>query len=407
MRKYFLLIYTTFITVFSYSQITFEKGYFINNLNKKIECFIKNVDSRNNPTSFKYKIFESDNEKSIGIDSVKEFYIYKASKYIRKTVKIDRSSNKLNKLSRNKKVILKEEQIFLKTLIEGEANLYLFEDGALMRLFYSYKNSDIEQLIFKNYLTTDNKIGENNRFKQQLWSNLKCSSIKLTTINKLQYTKKSLFNFFNQYNKCTNSEYSNFELRQNRDLFNLSIRPQFRTSSLSNENFFLDYKYTDFGSKSSFGLGIEAELILPFNKNKWALIFEPTYQYFKSDISKVVGEASGRINITSVKYNSIELPIGIRHYFFLKKGSKFFINTSIIIDTPLNCSIDYKEEDGYVFSKVDIKSGINLALGAGYKMKDRYSMEARFHSVRQLTNSNASYDSPYKTVSIILGYSFL
>ena len=301
MKNPLLLLITIMLSINCYSQITFEKGYFINNANQKVECFIKNIDWKNNPTKIEYKISENDAIKTIGLKTAKEFKIYNASKYIQRTVEIDKSNNNINNLSKTKKVVLKTENLFLKVLIEGEANLYSYEGKGILKYFYSTENNTIEQLIFKIYLTKDIKIGENNRFKQQLWNNLKCHSIKLNTIEKIQYKKKDLINLFSKYNNCTNSEFTNYELKEKRDLFNLSIRPQFRNSSFYIKNAISDTKDTNFGSSSSFGLGIEAEIIFPFNKNKWALIFEPTFQQFKSEKTYIVSEFSGRTNTAIAK----------------------------------------------------------------------------------------------------------
>ena len=56
MRKQILVL--AFITISclqSYSQIIFENGYFIDESNNRIECLIKNIDWKNNPTEFEYK----------------------------------------------------------------------------------------------------------------------------------------------------------------------------------------------------------------------------------------------------------------------------------------------------------------------------------------------------------------
>jgi hypothetical protein len=42
-----------------HSQIVFESGYFINDHNQKIECFIKDVDWQFNPYKFDYKLSET------------------------------------------------------------------------------------------------------------------------------------------------------------------------------------------------------------------------------------------------------------------------------------------------------------------------------------------------------------
>jgi hypothetical protein len=55
MRKLIFSIISIVISVECYSQISFENGYFVNEANKRIECLIKNIDWKDNPTDFKYK----------------------------------------------------------------------------------------------------------------------------------------------------------------------------------------------------------------------------------------------------------------------------------------------------------------------------------------------------------------
>jgi len=49
----FLLMLTA---CFTYSQINYEAGYFIDNNGKKTECLIKNVAWKNSPLNFEYKL---------------------------------------------------------------------------------------------------------------------------------------------------------------------------------------------------------------------------------------------------------------------------------------------------------------------------------------------------------------
>jgi hypothetical protein len=144
MKKQLVLLLT--IAVFSinaYSQNTFEKGYFINNNNQKTECLIKNNDWKSNPSSFEYK--ESENSEIIVVDitSAKEFGIYTLSKYVRSTVKLDKSSVNINELSTEKEPAFIEEILFLKVLVEGKSNLYHYLDGNIQRFFYNKDNATI------------------------------------------------------------------------------------------------------------------------------------------------------------------------------------------------------------------------------------------------------------------------
>lgn len=393
MKKQLLFLLTIILSFNCHSQISFEKGYYIDNTNQRVDCLIKNIDWKNNPIEFEYKLSEVSETKEMTIKSIKEFGIDKVSKYIRATLKIDRSSEILDNLSNNKNPIFKEEELFLEVLIEGKANLYLFRDGDLERYFYSKENSAIEQLIFKSYKISNNKIGKNNRFKNQLWNNLKCPDFKKSKFEYLDYQKNDLVDFFVEYNKCKGGKITNYEEKQKKDLFNLNIRPGFNSYSLSIQNNISSSRNTDFGNEFGFRFGIEAEFIMPFNKNKWSLIIEPNYQYFKSE-----KEMTDQTVIAD--YKSIEVPVGIRHYFFVNENSKIFINGSFIIGLSSNLEIDFS-------SGTDLESTTrnNLAFGIGYKHSEKYSLELRYQESSEFLRNYISWSSDYKSFSVIFGYS--
>jgi hypothetical protein len=166
--KKLIIIVTTFLTFNIYAQITFEKCYFISNSNEKVNCLIKNNDWKLNPSEIKYKLSENSEAKTAYLKGVKEFGFFGDAKYVRRNIKIDRSSSNINNLSKQRNPVFKEEQIFLKLLIEGEASLYIYEDIGLKRYFYNINSSNIEQLVFKSYVTDKNQIKKNNLFKQHL-----------------------------------------------------------------------------------------------------------------------------------------------------------------------------------------------------------------------------------------------
>ncbi len=393
MIKQLLLLLITTFSLNCYSQISFEKGYYINNSNKKIDCLIKNNDWKNNPFKFEYKLTENSEKKIATIKTVKEFGVYNTFKYTRHIVNIDKSSTYIKKMSAIRKAVFQKEELFLKVLIEGKANLYSFESNNLKRYFYNKDTSEIEQLIFKKYLNADNQIGINDRFKQQLWNDLKCSTFKISKVKNLDYHKSDLIDFFVEYNECTNQVFTNFEEKQKRNLFNLNIRPGFNNSSLTIQNNVSNTRDTDFDSELAFRFGLETEFTLPFNKNKWSIIIEPTYQYFKSEKELTSDNAKA-------DYKSIELPIGLRHYFFLNENSKIFMNGSFIIDLSSNSIIDF--DSG---SDLEIMTRNNLAFGLGYKYNDKYSLELRYQTSRHILGNYIYWTSDYKTVSIIFGYS--
>lgn len=214
MKKQFLYLLTAILSSSCYSQIAFEKGYYIDNTNQKTNCLIKNIDWKNNPTEFEYKISENSESEKTTIKSIKEFGIDTISKYIRTTVNIDRSSENINSLSTDKNPLFQEEELFLKVLVEGKSNLYEYVDGSLKRYFYNKADSTIEQLIFKSYLTPENDIAKNNRFRQQLWVDLKCPNFTDIEIENIKYKKNDLVRFFTEYSECYNEKLINFSTNQ-------------------------------------------------------------------------------------------------------------------------------------------------------------------------------------------------
>lgn len=395
MKKLLLLLFA-FLTTQSYSQIAFEKGYFINNNDQKTECLIKNLDWNSTPTEFQYKLDEQDQAITTNLQQVKEFAIYNESKYQRQTVNTDFSSDDLNLVDYDKTPKYKEEKIFLKVLVQGKATLYQYDKNNLAFFFFQTDSIPVNQLIYKTYKVSEDQVAKNKQYKQQIWMGLKCDNITLKSIENLNYKRNELINVFVKYNECNNTEFTNFEKKvKGKDSFNLSIRPGIKYSSLSVTNEYTSDRDRDFDSKIGFRLGIEAEYVLSFNKNKWALILEPTYQSFKSE-----GSAYGKKS--EVNYQSIEIPIGVRHYFFLNDNSKIFINAQYIIEKA------FSSEAKILFNsyttdelKVDPKSG--FAFGMGYNYKKKYITELRY-SNKDILGNHEYWRSNYGTISLIFGY---
>lgn len=190
MKKHLLFILILILKINCYAQIKFEKGYFINNSGERIECLIQNLDWKNNPSKFLYKTKGSSLEKENSISTTKEFGVYNISKYIRAKIDIDRSNNSINNLTNERRPIFKTETLFLKVLVEGQNNLYSYAKKNLNRFFYSAKNNtSIKQLIYKKFKFRNNKIGKNNRYKQQLIEVINCENISSKTVENIKYKK--------------------------------------------------------------------------------------------------------------------------------------------------------------------------------------------------------------------------
>src|SRR5690606_12558691 len=112
MKKLLSILLTVISGFTCYSQILYEKGYFINNPDERIECQIRNLDWDKSTTEFEYRFSENEKPVKATMASVKEFGIYTVSKYVRETVSIDRSSENANNLSHSKPPYLKKKHFF-------------------------------------------------------------------------------------------------------------------------------------------------------------------------------------------------------------------------------------------------------------------------------------------------------
>lgn len=391
-------------SIHSYSQITFQKGYFIDNNNKKTDCLIKNLDWLNNPTDLEYKLDEQDQSIKINISQLKSFGIDNESKYEKHTVDIDRSSRILSEMGYDKNPIFKSEDLLLKVLIEGKATLLEYNNDNLTRYFFKTDSLPVTQLIHKSYKITEAQIAENNQYKQQLWMGLKCDNIAINEVENLSYKKNRLIKFFIKYNQCNNSEFVDYKVKEkkDRDFFNLTIRPGITSSNLSVSKDEVSFYNIDFDNNIAFRIGLEAEFILPFNKNKWAVIFEPTYQTNKFE--KVKENYRGDEMKQIVEYNTIEFPFGFRHYMFLNNDSKIFINAQYIIEHSIN-SRAYFERFKNISNELDLTPKSSFAFGLGYNFKKKYSIEARANLRKNILGNYLEWTSTYQSFALVFGYS--
>jgi hypothetical protein len=185
MIKKLLLVLFTFLNIHSYSQIVFEKAYYIDNNNKKISCLIKNQDWIKTPKQFEYKLTETEQSQILSITQVKEFGFENDAKFERQTVNVDRSSENMKSLSYVKNPEFKEETIFMKVLVEGKATLYQYDDNDLKRFFFKTDAIAVNQLVYKSYQISDAAIGQNNHYKQQIANAFQNSSISTKDIKNL------------------------------------------------------------------------------------------------------------------------------------------------------------------------------------------------------------------------------
>jgi hypothetical protein len=387
-KNFFAWILFFFAIQLVNAQIAFEKGYFINNQGTKTSCWIKNLDWNDNPTRIQYKLSENASVQTIDIENMQEFSIENISKYVRFTVDMDRSSNRLTELSSKRSPEFQKETLFLRVLVGGSATLYGYSENSLLRFFLSKNDQEPVQLVFKKFSISDsNLLRENNQFRNQLWDALKCKSLSKSTFEQLEYKLSEISQVVEEYNSCGNKTSKNYTKKSNQGKFHMSLRAGIGLSSFKVQNSLFTTRNIDF-SGTSYRVGVEFEYVFPFAKNKWAIILEPTYRAFSSS-TELTGFTP------EINYRSVEMQSGIRHYLFLPDGSKLFINAIFAFDFASESSeIRYRDFESY-----ELNGEYNLALGVGYKFKDKFSAE-----LRHQFNRNLIWSSKYISTSVVLGY---
>lgn len=390
MKKQILTFLIIILSTNIYSQTIFEKGYYADNEGRRTDGIIKIIDWRRNPEDFQFKSSDSAQPVKMTIDSITEFGIIGKSRYIRKKVKIDRSGELIRELSVEREPLFNEEVLFLRVLVEGKHWLYEYIAGNnLRRFFIESDKTEIEQLIYKSYLFDNKNIGKNNDFRKQLWLHLRCDAISMAQVEKTYYESNSLTGLFEKFNQCDHAEFIRYDKKARYDYFNLTLKPGLNISTLEIRNPLLNNPETNIGATPGFQVGFETEYILPFNKNKWAIYAEPGFQYMQA-------EGSSKWSIANITYRSFEIPIGLRHYFFLGDNSKIFINGSAVISHTFNSEIIYYSQNFLIMN-----TNMNASVGLGYKYKNRLSMELRTGTGRDLL----PWITYCNCFSFILGYS--
>ncbi len=384
----------------SFAQIEFEPAYYIDNTGEKTECLIKNVDWRDNPSSFIANI--NGTNCKLFIKEIQEFGFNDGVKYQRHTVDVDKSSPDFNNLSQQRAPEYENKTIFLRVITEGNASLYEYEDGSIIRFFYSINNGKVKPLIYKKFLNEEYNVATNNTYKQQLSIYLKNPAVSITRINNTKYAAKDLSQLFSIYN---GDDELKFSLKEEKPVkLGVNARPGYNFSTIDLiYNHSKDIMRGDLLVTEAFkfnapsvSLGVEVEVFLPFNKNKWALIVEPEYFAFKLDEN--VTDYSSFNRTVQVDYKSVNFNLGFRYYMFINNKTSVYLNASYSL--PLN--VRGERKFGFVHRTGEFDSGTNLAAGLGFR-KDWFFGEFRYRSNRKIFIHDEQYKDKFNSFAIVLG----
>lgn len=380
---------STLLSSLVFAQTKFEQGYFIDSNGNRTECLIRNSDWIHSPRSIRYKATANGEQITKEITEIKEFGVA-GERYICRETRMDTSSQTPRTYSNSRAPEWDMRYIALRVLVEGKATLYHYDDGTLSLFFYSVDNSPLEQLEYKayNYYVDREKYmkeGLNLTYINQLKEKLSCGDVYTHyALNKFRYKPDFLVDYFKRYNKCSGGN-ADTKATRNKAKFYLKITPGLNLATAKVNYTRASDKFAD--TEPTFRIGLEPELVLPLKSKKLSLFVEPTYVSLKTEKLEY-----------PIDYKAIELPAGVRHYFFLNDDAKIFLNASVVFNLMLE--VEAQITPNY---KLDLseKRGASYAFGGGASYK-RFSLEFRYYTPH--TTDDRRYESTYKQMTFIAGF---
>jgi len=397
------------------AQIKFEKGYYLNNQNQRIDGYIKNQDWKNNPTEFEFKKqLEEIQSESIQMSDASEFCIEGQSIFKRCDVNIERSTDNLRNLSHDRNPVWKKETLFLKVIVQGKASLYQYVDPRIYKYFYQIENKPVEQLVCIKYF--DNQSGSdevktNSFYKNQLYNFVRCEDQKMEFFDQISYNQSDLLKQFSKYNNC-NGEKVQSKFETPKGIFVLKITAGINNAKLKVDDINYHYNFgTSFSNKIVINGGVEFEYFLPFNKYKWSIFTNPSYAKYSNsekytrniDNNPVLGTVTFN---TEVEYNNLEISIGARYHFLINENSKLYLGLAYVFNSSLNSGINVKR-DGVLIEDYDVKPNTNFLLGLGYNYHKKIGIECRYYTTTNLLNGYVKMNADYSVMGVVLSYNFL
>jgi hypothetical protein len=395
--------YTILILLFCIqinAQNIFKKGYFLNNSGDTITGYIKDFSWNNNPEEILFKSDLSDSQIKFLPKDIKHFEIYGEVKYKSAQVDIDISGNSSSLISENRSPSFVKQHLFLKKLEEGQANLYQYRDRNTIKYFFSTEEVSLQPLIFRKYLDKNSVVKKNNDFRQQLLNELKCETLSESDFKNLKYWEIGLRRVITKYNSCSDNSTYSYINKKSKSSFHITIRPGLQLASFSTEEGSENVQ-TDFNTEVNFRIGIEFEYVLPLNNKKWSLVLEPTYQSYSSRKDRPFGDLAP--SFREVDYQSIEIPLSLRHYLFLSSESQLFLNGGLAYDL----NIEGNKITSDLGASIDLKGSLNPVIGFGFRYDQKFSVEFRYQTYRDLLNEDFFRESNYSSFAFILGYRML
>lgn len=141
--------------------------------------------------------------------------------------------------------------------------------------------------------------------------------------------------------------------------------------------------------------GLEVEYVLPTNRNKLAIMIEPNYSSFKSEVDYAnPGTNDGTV---AIAFKQLSVPVGVRYKMFLSTDSKLFLSGVFVPSFLSDNKYAYSSNGGASYIN---STSYGFGLGIGFEYKPAV-LELRYNTPKGL---NPNFDVDYRQVCLILRY---
>jgi len=399
------ILLTCFVLFFQSIIAQYEKGYIITKDGENKSVLIKNQNWKNNPEKISFKTDLNESEQTIAIGDLSEFGIGETTKFIVSEVNLDVSSNNINTLIKTKNPIFEKKTLALRKLVGGTISLYEYQFSNGTRFYVDKSGEELEPLVFKKYLISDDRVGTNEHFKQQLNLLLegKMDDLK-EKLARLSYSRKSLSKLISEYNLLFNVGTTNYfekikkKTRISASVFGgieqISVDYQFGNVATLNPSF------PDL-SRSIFG----GELELLFLNERIGLFSGFTV---KSGVSKEIDLQTSIPEITqraTLSFNNNSLFLGVRGYIPIVKKLDLILSAGITQDIVSNFSVTL--EITQINDEFN-RSSESEFFGIGVLVFKKLFTEVRFLNSRMFKeNVSSSADVDQSILNFRVGYKIL
>jgi len=401
--------YLAFLSLLSFCCISAQnnqKGYLIDRNNKKTEVLFKEVDFSDN-TKIRYKTSEDGDYKNIDY-SIVEYSIGDDYKFVRKNVKHDKM---FTEIATSKEPAFINEELFLNVIGDGgDINLYSYSDKGRTKFFYEVKGSnEVVQFIYKRYSENNSSQKENNYFRNQLNTILKCEALQVSDFLNLKYKKEDFLKIFEKYNQCKKQDAQVYENKSGK-------KPKIKYSALVGlyqSGFAVEFSggESEKETKTTIGFGGEVALIFPSEKTEIFLRAEYESYSGRSKYSNHLTGTARQENNFLLESSFINLNVGGRYNFILNNKNKIFIEGAVGINMPFDdiiYTVTHPEASGGAADielkyRYSAKTNAYFNFGIGYTYNNKISLALRTDTNRNLLTDDTT---KFSRMGLNLKYTF-